>query len=155
MKTELWWIGKTFEPYIKTGIDDYMKRLQRFTQIQTAELADVKGISDAKIVKWKEAAKILEKLKPDDHLILLDEKGKTYTSSGFSKLIGQKEGQSLKKVVFLIGGAFGFDEQIYKRANDRISLSGMTYSHQLIRLIFLEQLYRAYTILHNFPYHND
>ena len=155
MKIELWWIGKTFEPYVKNGIDDYLKRLQRFTSVQTIELPDSKGITDAQTTKSKEAAKILEKLKPEDHLILLDEKGTSYSSIEFSRLLEQKDNQSIKKVVFLIGGAFGFDRAVYDRANGSISLSKMTFSHQLIRLLFLEQLYRAYTILHNFPYHNE
>lgn len=155
MKIELWWIGKTFEPYVKSGIDDYAKRLQRFAPVQVVEIPDIKGLSDGPATKAREAAKILDKLKPDDHLILLDEKGKAYSSVEFSKFIEQKENQSLKKLVFLIGGAFGFDEMIYQRAQGSLSLSKMTFSHQLIRLLFLEQLYRAYTILHNFPYHNE
>ena len=155
MKIELWWIGKTFEPYVKTGIDDYLKRIQRFTPIQTTEIPELKGMTDADAIRSREAVKILEKLKQDDHLILLDEKGKTYSSIEFSRFLEQKENQSIKKVVFLIGGAYGFDESIYRRAKGSVSLSKMTFSHQLIRLLFLEQLYRAYTILHNFPYHNE
>lgn len=155
MKIELWWIGKTFEPYVKSGIDDYLKRLQRFASVQVMEIPDIKGQTDGTTTKAREAAKILEKLKPEDLLILLDEKGKSYSSVEFSRFMEQKENQSVKKLVFLVGGAFGFDEKIYQRANGMVSLSKMTFSHQLIRLLFLEQLYRAYTILHNFPYHNE
>ncbi len=97
----------------------------------------------------------MAKLKPDDFLVLLDEKGKTFTSVEFADFIQKKEIQSVKKLIFLVGGAYGFDERLYERANDKISLSNMTFSHQLIRLIFMEQLYRAYTIQHNFPYHNE
>ena len=109
----------------------------------------------ANIIKQLEAEKIISKLKSDDFLILLDEKGKSFSSVQFAQYIEKKSNQSTKKIVFLIGGAYGFDTKIYERANDKISLSDMTFSHQLIRLIFMEQLYRAYTILHNLPYHNE
>ena len=86
---------------------------------------------------------------------MLDEKGKQFSSVEFADFIQQKDNQAIKKIIFLIGGAYGFDDKIYERANAQLSLSKMTYSHQLIRLIFMEQLYRAYTIIHGFPYHNE
>ncbi len=155
MKIEIWWIGKTFQDFTQKGYIEFLKRIQKFTPVSIVEIADLKGQTQAKTIKNLEAEKILAKLKPDDFLILLDEKGKNYTSVEFADFIQKKDNQSVKKLIFLIGGAYGFDEKIYERANDKISLSNMTFSHQLIRLIFMEQLYRAYTIIHNFPYHND
>lgn len=155
MKVEIWWIGKTFQDFTKNGYTEFIKRIERFTPIAIVEIPDSKGLSNPKQIKQQEAEKILHKLKPDDFLILLDENGKTFSSTQFAQFIEKKENQAIKKVIFLIGGAYGFDEKIYERANDKISLSSMTFSHQLIRLIFMEQLYRAYTILHNFPYHNE
>ncbi|HRH56932.1 MAG TPA: 23S rRNA (pseudouridine(1915)-N(3))-methyltransferase RlmH [Chitinophagales bacterium] len=155
MKIEIWWIGKTFQDFTQKGYTEFLKRIQKFTAVSVVEIPELKGQTQAKTIKSLEAERILAKLKPDDMLILLDEKGKRLSSSGFASYIQQKDNQSVKKLVFLIGGAFGFDEKIYERANEKISLSDMTFSHQLIRLIFMEQLYRAYTIIHNFPYHNE
>lgn len=155
MKIEIWWIGKTFQDFTQKGYAEFLKRIQKFNATEIIEIADIKGQNNPKILKNIEAEKILAKLKPDDYLILLDEKGKYFSSVEFADFIQKKENQSIKKLVFLIGGAYGFDDKIYERANDKISLSKMTFSHQLIRLIFMEQLYRAYTIIHNFPYHNE
>lgn len=155
MKIEIWWIGKTFQDFTKKGYDEFLKRIQKFNAIQIEEIAEIKNQNNPKILKNLEAEKILAKLKPDDFLILLDEKGKQFSSVEFADFISKKENQSTKKIIFLIGGAFGFDDKIYDRANEKISLSKMTFSHQLIRLIFMEQLYRAFTIMNNFPYHNE
>ena len=155
MKIEIWWIGKTFQDFTQKGYTVFLKRIEKFGSINIVEFGEVKGQANPKIVKNMEAEKILVKLKPDDFLILLDEKGKSFTSVEFADFIQKKENQSIKKLVFLIGGAYGFDEKVYERANDKISLSKMTFSHQLIRLIFMEQLYRAYAIMNNFPYHNE
>lgn len=155
MKIEIWWIGKTFQDFTAKGCAEFLKRIEKFTAISITEFPDLKGQTQAKIIKQAEAEKILAKLKPDDLLILLDENGKAMNSVQFAQFIEKKENQSVKKVIFLIGGAFGFDEKIYLRANDKLSLSNMTFSHQLIRLIFLEQLYRAYSIIHGLPYHNE
>jgi 23S rRNA (pseudouridine1915-N3)-methyltransferase len=155
MKIEVWWIGKTFQEFTRQGFSDYQKRIQRFIPFDVKELGDVKGQPNPASLRSMEAEKVWSKLKNDDYLILLDEKGKEYTSTDFAAFLEKKEAQSIKRLVFLIGGAYGFDESVYLRANDRLSLSKMTYSHQLIRLIFAEQLYRAYTIIHKFPYHNE
>ena len=155
MKIEIWWIGKTFQDFTQKGYTVFLKRIEKFGSINVVEFAEVKGQANPKIVKNMEAEKILVKLKPDDFLILLDEKGKSFSSVEFADFIQKKENQSVKKLIFLIGGAYGFDEKVYARANDKLSLSSMTFSHQLIRLIFMEQLYRAYTIMNNFPYHNE
>ena len=155
MKIEIWWIGKTFQDFTKKGYDEFLKRIQKFTSVEIVEIADIKGQTNPKSIKNLEAEKILSKLKSDDFLILLDEKGKQFSSVEFADFIQQKDNQAIKKIIFLIGGAYGFDDKIYERANAQLSLSKMTYSHQLIRLIFMEQLYRAYTIINNFPYHNE
>lgn len=155
MKIEIWWIGKTFQDFTAKGCAEYLKRLQKFAQLSVVEFPDVKGQTQAALIKAMEAEKVLSRLKSDDYLILLDEKGKEYASIAFAGYIGKKENQSLKKIIFLVGGAYGFDDKLYERANDQLSLSRMTFSHQLIRLLFMEQLYRAYCILHNFPYHNE
>lgn len=155
MKLEIWWIGKTFQDFTHKGNLEYIKRIQKFTDIEILEIADIKGQSNPKSIKNLEAEKILSKLKSDVFLILLDEKGKQFSSVEFADFIQQKDNQAIKKIIFLIGGAYGFDDKIYERANAQLSLSKMTYSHQLIRLIFMEQLYRAYTIIHGFPYHNE
>ncbi len=155
MKIEIWWIGKTFQDFTQKGYTDFFKRIERFTPVSIVEIPEVKGQSNPAVVKQQEAEKILSKLKADDILVVLDEKGKSLTSVEFAQFIVKKENLATKKLIFLIGGAWGFDEKIYSRANDKISLSKMTFSHQLIRLIFMEQLYRAYTIMHGFPYHNE
>lgn len=155
MRIEIWWIGKTFQDFTQKGYTEFLKRIQKFTSISVVEIAEIKGQTQPKVIKSQEAEKILAKLKPDDFLILLDEKGKSFTSVEFAEFIQKKDNQAVKKLIFIIGGAYGFDERLYQRANDKISLSSMTFSHQLIRLIFMEQLYRAYTIIHNFPYHNE
>ena len=155
MKIEIWWIGKTFQDFTQKGYTEFLKRIQKFNSVEIVEIPEIKGQHTAVNSKKLEAEKILAKLKPTDYLILLDEKGKQFSSVAFADYIQQKENQSIKKIIFLIGGTYGFDEKVYERCNDKISLSKMTYSHQLIRLIFMEQLYRAYTIIHNFPYHNE
>lgn len=155
MKIEIWWIGKTFQDFTQKGYQEFLLRIQKFTSVSIVEIADLKGQTQANTIKKQEAEKILLKIKPEDYLVLLDEKGKSFSSIEFASFIEKKENQSIKKLIFLIGGAYGFDEKIYARANEKISLSKMTFSHQLIRLIFMEQLYRAYTIIHNFPYHNE
>ena len=155
MKIEIWWIGKTFQDFTLKGYMVFLKRIQKFNSTEIVEFPDIKGQGNPISLKKMEAERILAKIKPDDFLVLLDEHGKSLSSLEFADFIQKKENQSIKKLIFLVGGAYGFDERLYERANDKISLSNMTFSHQLIRLIFLEQLYRAYTIMNNFTYHNE
>lgn len=155
MKIDFWVIGKNNEKFIDEGIQAYLKKIKHFTEINFRIFSDIKGVKEPKTLKEKEAEKYLSKIESDDYVILLDEGGTTFSSRKFAQFIEQRQNQSVKKCIFIVGGAFGFDEKIYRRANMKISLSEMTFSHQLIRVIFLEQLYRAYTIIHNFPYHND
>lgn len=155
MKIEFWVIGKTSDKFIDEGILFYSKKIKYFIDLQFVVFQDIKHIKNDVLLKTKEAEKYLEKIKDDDFVILLDENGKEYNSRMFANFIEQRQNQSIKRLIFIVGGAFGFDEKLYARANMKIALSKMTFSHQLVRIIFLEQMYRAYSIIHNFPYHND
>lgn len=156
MKIELWAIGKTNEKYLEAGIELFEKRLKNYLPFTLHILPDVKvKTTDPENIKKEEAKLILSKLAPDDWLVLLDERGQTFSSMEFSKWIERRLGDSRRKMVFLIGGAFGFSPDVYTRSNESIALSKMTFSHQMVRLFCLEQLYRAMTILRNEPYHNE
>lgn len=135
----------------------YQQRLTHYLPFQLQVLPDVKTGKSASTdaLKKAEAQLVIKKLGSDDTLILLDEKGKAFSSRQFATWIEKHQMSGTKKLVFLIGGAFGFSDELYARANAQLSLSNMTFSHQMIRLFFLEQLYRANTILKNEPYHND
>lgn len=154
MKIEFWVLGKTSFKYLEQGIQDYVKRLKYLTNFRVVVFSDIKE-KDAKSLLKKEAKQVLNKLNKEDHLILLDERGKMFSSIEFAKEIEKRKMLQQKKIVFLIGGAYGFDESIYQRADAKISLSKMTFSHQLIRVLFLEQLYRAFTIIKGLPYHHE
>ena len=155
MKIELWAIGKTAEPYLAMGLEIFEKRLQHYLPFQTVVLPDVKTkTAAATLLKKEEGKMLLHKLAPDDYLVLLDEQGRQYTSVGLAQWLERRLTASNRKMVFLIGGAFGFSPDVYARANEQIALSQLTFSHQMIRLFFLEQLYRAMTILRNEPYHH-
>lgn len=156
MKIEFWYIGKTNEAYLKEGMAIFEKRIQRYLKLETVLITDVKNAKNlkGKEVKQKEGEKILAKLSQGDFLILLDEKGKEFTSVQFANFMNKQLLQSHHKIIFLVGGAYGFSEAVYQRANQKLGLSKMTFSHQMVRLFFLEQFYRAMTILRNEPYHN-
>ena len=154
MKTELWLIGKTAFPYLEDGCQDYIKRLKRMTDFHVQILPDVKS-NETNVLKEKEARMVLDRLRPDDKLVLLDERGKTFSSTEWAREMETMQMNAVKRVIFLVGGAYGFHDLLYHRANAQLSLSKMTFSHQLIRLIFLEQLYRAFTIIQRIPYHHD
>lgn len=156
MKTELWLIGKTSFNYLQDGMDIYQKRLKHYLPFKLLIIPDIKNRKNLKEeqIKQKEGVEILKKIKPDDCLILLDENGKNYSSVAFSTFLGRQLQLSHKRIIFQIGGAYGFSDAVYQRANAKISLSKMTFSHQMVRLIFLEQLYRGMTILKNEPYHH-
>ena len=156
MKTELWAIGKTNESYLEQGIAIYQKRLTHYLKFDFVIWPDIKkaGKLSPDQLKIKEAELILDKLKAGDYLVLLDEKGKTFSSEELAAFLNQQFQMSHKRIIFLIGGAFGFAPALYQRANLKLSLSKMTFSHQMVRLFFAEQLYRAMTILNNEKYHN-
>ena len=156
MKIELWVVGKTAFKYLEEGIGLYEKRLKHYTSFELTVLPDVKNPPlSTEALKTKEGELILNKLTKDDVLVLLDENGKQQTSMEFSKFIENQQISSTKRLVFQIGGAFGFSEAVYQRANFKLSLSKMTFSHQMIRLFFVEQLYRAFTIIRGEKYHNE
>ena len=157
MKIELWAIGKTNEAYLREGMKIYTDRLAHYLSFELIVIPDLKKSKNLspEQIKAKEGQLILQKLKPGDYLILLDEKGKSYTSTAFAKYLDQLQMSSHRKIIFLIGGAFGFSPEVYQKAQSQLTLSKMTFSHQMIRLFFLEQLYRGMTILRGEPYHNS
>ncbi|TCD03689.1 23S rRNA (pseudouridine(1915)-N(3))-methyltransferase RlmH [Pedobacter psychroterrae] len=157
MKISLLVVGKTEDKYLIEGIEKYINRLKHyigFNMLVIPELKNTKSLTEAQ-QKSKEAELILKQVSNADTLILLDENGKTYTSVLFANYLNKQMIGSVQHLVFIIGGPYGFDEQIYKRANGSISLSAMTFSHQMVRLFFTEQLYRAFTILKGEPYHHQ
>lgn len=156
MKVHFWAIGKTNEAYLSTGIDVYARRLQHYLPFDMEVLPDIrqaKNLSPEQL-KQKEGEALLSRLKNDDLLILLDENGKSFTSVDFAAFLERQLQLPYRRLIFQVGGAFGFSEAVYQRANAKLALSKMTFSHQMVRLFFLEQLYRAMTILRNEPYHN-
>lgn len=150
-------IGKTNADYLKSGIDVYMKRLKKYIKFKLEYLNDVKNAKNLskQELKKKEGLLLLSKIESSDFVILLDENGAEFTSNLFAKQIQKLLLNSSKNIHFIIGGAYGFSEEIYQRSNKKIALSQMTFSHQMVRLIFVEQLYRAFSILNNEPYHHN
>jgi 23S rRNA (pseudouridine1915-N3)-methyltransferase len=155
MKISIWCIGKTDEKYLEDGISKYLKRLTHYTRISLDVFKDVKQGQTTEDTLKREADLIFSKLKSDDILILMDEKGDAYTSVQFAAYLEKLQIQAGKHIIFLIGGAFGHHASIRNRANHAISLSKMTFSHQMVRLFLVEQIYRAFTILRNEKYHNE
>ncbi|MBK6948541.1 MAG: 23S rRNA (pseudouridine(1915)-N(3))-methyltransferase RlmH [Haliscomenobacter sp.] len=157
MKVECCWIGKTQEPYLEEGLRTYEKRLKHYLPFEVVLISDIRSAGKClpEEVKRQEGERILSRLKPEDYLVLLDEKGQSFPSVQFARWMDQRMQMTHKRLIFQVGGAFGFSEEVYKRANAKLSLSEMTFSHQMVRLFFLEQLYRAMTILRNEPYHNE
>lgn len=157
MKIVLLVIGKTKEKYLIEGISRYQKRLQHYTQFEMLEIPNIKNVKNFSNVELmrKEEVAILEKTKSSDYLVLLDDKGQDLTSTKFSKKLQVWMLSGKKRLVFVVGGSYGFSYDLHQRANEKLSLSRMTFSHQMVRLFFVEQLYRGYTILNNEPYHNQ
>ncbi len=157
MKITFLTVGKTEEAYLKDGIDKYVKRLKHYTKFVIVELDELKNTKalTPDQQKAREAELILKKVFPLDHVVLLDEKGLQLSSTQFAAFINKREINSPGNLIFVIGGPFGFDQSVYQRANDKLSLSPMTFSHQMVRLFFVEQLYRAYTIIKGEPYHHQ
>lgn len=157
MKILLLVIGKTDEDYLVTGIKKYVGRLGHYVSFEMKEIPDIRNRKTLSEEQQKKAESflLLQQLQPGDQVILLDERGKQYTSVEFSESLEKGMASGAKRMVFLIGGPYGFDKEVYDRANALMSLSPMTFSHQMVRLIFLEQLYRAFTILKGEPYHHS
>lgn len=157
MKLILYNIGKTDIPYIGRGIEEYKKRINHFVNFSIADITAVKhtkNMSPAELTD-KEGELILNAVMGNNLIVLLDENGKEYTTREFSDWLKKIMDQSVKKVAFVSGGAYGFSESVYRASHQKLSLSKMTFTHQMIRLIFTEQLYRALTIIRGIPYHND
>lgn len=167
MKITLLAIGKTDNKHLQILMDDYTKRLGFYISFEMEIIPDVKNTKNLSarvspkalagsqsLQKQAEGEEILKRTTTADVLILLDENGKTFTSEGFAEFLQKKMNSGLKNLIFVIGGPYGFSEEVYARANGKVSLSSMTFSHQMVRLFFIEQLYRGFTILRNEPYHH-
>ena len=150
-------IGKTKTGYIKTGIDDYLKRLRRYVPYEITELPDVKNAGKLPQEEQKEAEgkQILGLLSPSDHVMLLDERGKEYTSLVFADRLQAVMLSGKKRLVMVVGGPYGFSRAVYDRADELLSLSRMTFNHEMVRLFICEQTYRAMSILCGDPYHHE
>ncbi|MDG1039774.1 MAG: 23S rRNA (pseudouridine(1915)-N(3))-methyltransferase RlmH [Polaribacter sp.] len=157
MKIKLLAIGKTDDKNLLQLIDVYQKRLKHYIKFELEIIQDIKNVKNLSEdqQKEKEGELILSKLQNTDQLVLLDDKGKDFTSIEFSKYLQKKMNSGIKQLVLVIGGPYGFSESVYKKSNGKISLSKMTFSHQMIRLFVVEQLYRGFTILKNEPYHHE
>lgn len=157
MKIHFWSIGKNNEPYIKTGVEDLTKRIAKYFPVEWDIIPVPKnaGMLSEMDLKKKEGETILEWLEKDDYLVALDETGKQMASEQLARFIQQRANESKRKLIFLIGGAYGIDQAVFKRANYKWSLSLLTFPHQLVRLILAEQVYRACTILRNEKYHHS
>lgn len=157
MQIKLIAIGKTDNKAIASLIEEYSKRLNFYIKFEFEVIPDIKNSKSLteSLQKEKEGELILKKLAPSDNLILLDERGKSYSSVAFSAFLQKKMNAGLKQLVFVIGGPYGFSDEVYSRANAKLSISAMTFSHQMIRPFFIEQLYRGFTILRNEPYHHE
>lgn len=149
-------IGKTDNKQLQALIDDYKKRLGFYIKFDFEVIPDIKNAKNLSEdqQKQKEGEQILKQLKPTDILVLLDENGKQYDSVGFANYLQKNMNSGIKQLVFVIGGPYGFSPEIYEKAQSKVSLSKMTFSHQMVRLFIIEQLYRGFTILRNEPYHH-
>ena len=156
MKIFLWSIGKNHEAYVKTGVEDFTKRISNYYPVQWNIIPQPKnaGMMSEMDLKKKEGETILGLLNKTDHLVALDERGKQFSSEDLATFIQKRANESTRNLVFLVGGAFGLDQAVLKRADTTWSLSSLVFPHQLVRLILAEQLYRACTILKNEKYHH-
>ena len=157
MKITLLTVGKTDRDWVKQGLDIYVSRLKHYIPFSIVEIPELKNVSalSKEQIKSREGELILKNIRPTDDVILMDEHGREYTSVELAKVIQEKISYTGKDMVFVIGGAYGFSQEVYSRANSKISLSKMTFSHQMVRAIFAEQLYRAFTIMRGEPYHHE
>lgn len=157
MKITLLTVGKTDKDWVRQGLDIYVSRLSHYIPFSIVEIPELKKVSalSKDQIKSKEGELILKNIRTSDDVILLDERGKEFSSIEFAKNLQDKISYVGKDIVFVIGGAYGFSEDVYRRADSKISLSRMTFSHQMVRAIFTEQLYRAFTIMRGEPYHHE
>ncbi len=157
MKIQLLVIGKTTQSFVQSGLEEFVHRLKHYIPFEMEVIPDLKNTKNLSFdqQKEKEGDQILQSLQSGDYVVLLDERGKEFTSLGLASYLEKKMHTVPKRLVFIIGGPYGFSSRVYDAAREKIALSKMTFSHQLIRLIFVEQLYRAMTILNNEPYHHE
>ena len=157
MKVKFICIGRTGKDFLIAGENEYLKRLQHYISIERIEIPDIKNAKKLSIeqIKDQEGKEILAKVSSGEQIVLLDENGTIFSSVQFADFMQQKFNQGGKGIVFVVGGAYGFSEEVYKATVSKISLSKMTFSHQMIRMIFFEQLYRSMTILKGEPYHHS
>ncbi|MDY4512995.1 MAG: 23S rRNA (pseudouridine(1915)-N(3))-methyltransferase RlmH [Paludibacteraceae bacterium] len=157
MKIALVWIGKTVAPYLVEAVNDYVKRVRFYTPFEVVEVPGLKNTKALSVAQQrdKEGELLLKTIEPTDVVVLLDDKGRQMTSVEFAAWIEKHKQASARRLVFVVGGAYGFSRAVYDRANALLSLSKMTYSHQMVRLVFVEQLYRAHTITAGEPYHHE
>ena len=157
MKITLLTVGKTDKDWVKQGIDIYASRMKHYFPFAIVEIPELKNASSLSEdqIKTKEGELILKNIKPAEDVILLDERGREFSSMEFAKVLQDKISYTGKDIVFVIGGAYGFSEAVRQRSNSKIPLSRMTFSHQMVRAIFVEQLYRAFTIMKGEPYHHE
>jgi 23S rRNA (pseudouridine1915-N3)-methyltransferase len=157
MKITLLTVGKTDRDWVRQGLDIYVLRLKHYIPFSIVEIPELKNVSalSKDQIKVKEGELILKNLRPTDDVILLDERGKEYSSMELAKIIQDKMAYDGRDIVYVIGGAYGFSDAVYSRANSKMSLSRMTFSHQMVRAIFAEQIYRAFTIMRGEPYHHE
>lgn len=150
-------IGKTSISYIKEGIEEYCKRLKRYIPYKIQELPDARKSGKISESEQKEAEGeiIMRQLADSDLVILLDERGKEYTSREFAGFLERSMGSGKKRLIFIVGGPYGFSPGVYNRSDSKLSLSKMTFNHEMVRLFFTEQIYRGISILHGLPYHHD
>ena len=157
MKTLLIAIGKTDNKYLTQAVEDYLARANHYAPIEMKIIPDIKDVKNLsqEQQKEREGQQIVKLIQPGDHVILLDEGGKEFTSVEFANWIQQRMNTVSRRLVFVIGGPYGFSHEVYDLAQGKISLSRMTFSHQMVRVIFAEQFYRALSILNNLPYHHQ
>lgn len=157
MTVKLIYIGRTGKSFLVDGENEYTNRLKRYMKFEVIELSDIKNAKKMSFqeIKNKEGVQILSKIKNDERVFLLDEKGKEYDSKGFSKFIQKQFNIGGQGITFVIGGPYGFSEEVYQRAKGKVALSKLTFSHQMIRMFFIEQLYRSMTIIKGEPYHHE
>lgn len=150
-------IGKTDDSHLAAMIEKFERRLKHYVPFSTVLIPDVKNSKNLRSdqQKAKEAELIVRHISPGDHVVLLDERGKTYRSLEFADYLNGLMVRSVQHLVFVVGGPYGFDEAVYQRGNGMIALSKMTFSHQMVRVFFVEQLYRAFTIMRGEPYHHE
>ncbi len=157
MKITLLTVGKTDRDWVKQGLEVYVSRMKHYIPFSIVEIPELKNVSSLskEQIKAREGELILKNIRPTDDVVLLDERGREYSSVELAGIIRDKMNYAGKDIVYVIGGAYGFSEEVYSRANSKLSLSRMTFSHQMVRAIFAEQIYRAFTIIKGEPYDHE